>query len=285
MSISLKDKSIIICSIVRNAERGLKRNIPVIDAFCSKFNDYKIVVYENNSTDHTKELLKAWHLNDTERIHTIMEDTDAQATIPSSRAVTGNPFFCYKRIAKMTNLRNQYMDYVEKMGWKADYLMVVDLDVAQLYLKPLLSSFELNVSWDAVAAYGYSTSPRLRRRYHDSYALWENGEENTPKTEATIKEYADKYAELCKEGKPIPVYSAFGGVAIYKYEAIAGLRYQTLDNGDDAVEVKCEHFSIYKQMHDRGFKQIYINPLMYLKYQDLTWRIAWNSFKRIFLNK
>lgn len=173
MSISLKDKSIIICSIVRNAERGLKRNIPVIDAFCSKFNDYKIVVYENNSADHTKELLKAWHLNDTERIHTIMEDTDAQATIPSSRAVTGNPFFCYKRIAKMANLRNQYMDYVEKMGWKADYLMVVDLDVAQLYLKPLLSSFELNVSWDAVAAYGYSTSPRLRRRYHDSYALWE----------------------------------------------------------------------------------------------------------------
>lgn len=33
----LINKSIIICSIVRDAEKGLKRNIPVIDRFCNAF--------------------------------------------------------------------------------------------------------------------------------------------------------------------------------------------------------------------------------------------------------
>ena len=49
--------SIIICSIVRNAEKGLINNIPIIDALCEHFNDYKIIIYENDSTDNTKNIL------------------------------------------------------------------------------------------------------------------------------------------------------------------------------------------------------------------------------------
>ena len=60
MSISIKDKTFIICSIVRNAEKGLKVNIPVINAFCKEVHDFQIVIFENNSTDGTKALLTDW---------------------------------------------------------------------------------------------------------------------------------------------------------------------------------------------------------------------------------
>ena len=48
----IDQSSIIICSIVRNAEKGLKRNIPVIQEFCKYFANYRVVVYENDSTDN-----------------------------------------------------------------------------------------------------------------------------------------------------------------------------------------------------------------------------------------
>ena len=68
MSISIKDKTFIICSIVRNAEKGLKMNIPVVNAFCKEVHDFQIVVFENNSTDGTKALLADWIKQDATRI-------------------------------------------------------------------------------------------------------------------------------------------------------------------------------------------------------------------------
>ncbi len=271
------NNSIIICSIVRNAEKGLRWNIPVIENLCRFFHEYKIYVYENDSTDHTKELLTGWQKRDPEHVYISLNNTCPSKTIPSAK-VTGNvnPFFSKLRISKMISLRNHYMDYIEANHWDADYLMVVDLDVAQLYLKPILSSFSSDVDWDAVTAFGYSLSPKLKRRYHDTYALTEYGDENNPQTEFKIKALADSYGYLNNVESWKRVYSAFGGLAIYKYEAVKGLRYQLIDNDDERVEVRCEHFSICKQMADRGYDKVYINPIMRLKYQALSMQIIFN---------
>ena len=64
----IKEATLIVCSIVRNAEKGLRNNIPVIDELCKYFKDYRIIVYENNSIDKTKEILRKWHNKDTNRI-------------------------------------------------------------------------------------------------------------------------------------------------------------------------------------------------------------------------
>ena len=81
--------------------------------------------------------------------------------------------------------------------------------------------------------------------------------------------------------KPIP---RIGGLAIYRYDAIKGLEYTepALRNDDDRVEVKCEHFSLYKQMINRGFDRFFINPAMELKYQKLSFSIIKNSLLRYF---
>ena len=266
--------SIIICSIVRNAEKGLRRNIPVIECLCNSFNGYKVFVYENDSADRTKEVLRAWQERDPEHVFVSLNNTDAGKTIPSAKeAGNVNPFYSKRRISKMVALRNHYLEYIEVHRWSADYLMVVDLDVAQLNLDGILSSFKSNREWDAVAAYGYSLSPKLRRRYHDTYALTEYGDEVNPQTEQKIKELADSYAIIGDTKEWKRVYAAFGGLAIYRFEAVKGLRYQLQNNDDERVEVKCEHYSIYKQMADRGFDKVYINPEMKLKYQSLSMKI------------
>lgn len=278
----LKDQSIIICSIVRDAEEGLRKNIPVIRSLVSLFKDYRIVVFENDSKDDTKKLLSTWEKDDKQHVKVFMDNLSSEKTIPSSRTVNCNPFFSRKRISKMVSLRNQYLEVIDQEGWSADYLMVVDLDVASLDLDSILSSFNSNVDWDAVTAFGYSLSPRLTRRYHDTYALTEYGDDKNPQTEEKIKLLADKYGKLSKADEWVRVYSAFGGLAIYKYEAIKGLRYKLIDNDDNRVEVRCEHFSICQQMEKRGYGKIYINPKMTLKYQGLTWKIITNSLKRKF---
>lgn len=276
----LREKTIIICSIVRNAEKGLMKNIPVINQICSLFNDYRIVVYENNSTDKTKFLLSQWKDSLGEKAYFVMDDIEPEKTIPKANSVTCNPFFSRKRISKMAFLRNQYMNVIDQLGWTPDYVMVVDLDVAQLYFESILSSFNTEMEWDAVTANGYSMGPNLRRRYHDTYALTEYGDEGNPQTEDKIKFLAGKYGKLKNGDNWVRVFSAFGGLAIYRYEAVKGLRYQLLDNNDDRVEVRCEHFSIYKQMAERGYDKVFINPSMNLKYQDLNFRIVWNTIVR-----
>lgn len=277
----LQNKSLIICSIVRNAEAGLARNIPVINDLCTYFKDYKIVVYENDSKDNTKYILQKWHAQFPEKVHVSVNNLGAKSTIPQSKEVNVNPFFSSQRISRMVNLRNQYIEYIQKNNWSSDYVMVVDLDVAQLNLNGILSSFTSNIQWDAVTAFGYSISPKLKRRYHDTYALTMWGDENNPQTEAKIKEYADSLGKLKPTDDWVRVFSAFGGLAIYKYEAIKDIKYQLIYNNDSRVEVKCEHYSITEQMISKGYNQFYINPSMQLKYQDISLKLILRNIKKI----
>lgn len=282
---SLNESTIIICSIVRNAEKGLRRNIPIINELLMHARDYRVFVYENDSVDGTKDLLQKWHQKDSLRIHISLNDYDSSRTIPTSNLTKGvNPFFSHRRIDKMAMLRNTYMKYVEKQKWEADYMIVVDLDVAQIGLDGILSSFESKQEWDAVTALGYSIGPNLRRRYHDTYALTLFGEEKFPQTEQKVRSLAGLYSVLKGYGSWLRVFSAFGGLAIYRYDAVKGIRYAypSLNNDNDRVEVRCEHYSLYKQMAERGYDKVYINPAMTLKYQDLSMMIILNSLKRKF---
>lgn len=278
--IDLSTKELVICGIVRDAEKGLRVNIPIINDFVRYFHEYTIIIYENDSKDATKEILKKWSDEDDKHVHVFMDNLNQQKPTPKSNIVSCNPFYSRKRITKMAYLRNQYMERLERMNIVADYLVIVDLDVAKLNLSAILNSFNSEKEWNAVAANGYSLGPNLKRRYHDTYALTEFGDEINPQTENKIKLLAHKYGTLKNGDNWVRVFSAFGGLAIYKYEAIKGLRYQVLDNNDNRVEVRCEHYSIYKQMAERGYDKVYINPAMILKYQDLNFRIVWNTIVR-----
>lgn len=276
----LKEKSIIVCGIVRDAANGLKRNIPVIDAFVSYFGESKLLFFENDSLDDTKALLREWADRCRGRVFVMTENRNCEHATPASSEVKCNPFFSARRIGRMAELRNQYLEYIEDKGWETDYLMVVDMDVAAIDLNGLLSSFEPGREWDAVTAFGYSTSPKLKRRYHDTYALTEWGDEHNPQTEKKVKDLAVKYGSLKPDDDWVRVFSAFGGIAIYRYERVKGLRYMALPNDDPRVEVHCEHFSLYWQMAQQQEPYVFINPRMRIMYQRISLKIIFNSIKR-----
>jgi len=196
---SPSNSCIIICGIVRNAERGLKKNIPAINEFLTFFKDYRIFIYENDSTDNTKSILQGWANSDSERIHVSLNNVDSNKTIPSGKMSNGvNPFFSHKRIDKMASIRNYYLEYIYSKGWDADYLMIVDLDVAQILPSPILTSFNTSKNWDGVTAFGYSFSPKLRRRYHDTYALTLWGDQDNPQTENEQEPHLPAYRpDIC----------------------------------------------------------------------------------------
>lgn len=281
--VATKDKSIIICGIVRDAGKGLRKNIPVVKSLCRCFASYKIVVFENDSKDDTKDLLRAWADEDRENVHVSMCDRYQISTIPNNSPKAGiNRFFCHARIDKMASLRNQYLQYVEETGLTADYLAVVDLDVAQLFLEPILGAFACDRQWDAVCAYGYSISPSLRRRYHDTYALTRLEDRDIPQTEEMIFR-KNRFLDGISAGHDwIRVASAFGGLTIYRFEALKDVRYQVLENNDPHVEVHCEHFSIYRQMEQNGYDRFFVVPSMVLKYQEIDKSVIKQFLKRIF---
>lgn len=280
-----RESTIIVCGIVRNAEPGLRKNIPVINNICSQFHDYKVVVYENDSKDGTKELLQNWHDSYNDKVFVIMDDGKKGKIIPSIRDVNCNPFFSRWRIEKMASLRNKYLTFVDNNGWSPDYLMVVDLDVSRISIDGVMSSFNSAYEWDAVTAFGYSYSPLMKKRYHDTFALVEVGKENTPQTEKSIYGYCQKYGKISPVQEWVRVYSAYGGLALYRYERIKGLRYKAIPNGDNRVESRCEHFSLYHQMCERGETFVYINPQMVVKYQSVTIGLIWRRLKMIISKK
>lgn len=279
---SPEESTVIVCGIVRNAASGLKRNIPAVNQICSRFKDYKVVIFENDSTDGTKGILHDWQNRFPGKVYCMTENIDSSSTIPAAGSVPGNRFFSEARNRKMTAYRNKYLQFIDDNKWTADYLMVIDLDIEKLFPEAVFSSFSGGPEWDAVTAFGYSTSPKLRRRYHDTYIFQEWERRGEPQTEQHMAEVAVKYGKL-KPGDPwVRVAAAFGGLAIYRFDAIQGLRYQVILNNDAQVPAYGDHYSLYKQMIERGYDRIYLNPSMYLKYQRVTFRIAWNSLKRKF---
>lgn len=277
----LTDSFVVVCGVVRDAAKGLRKNIPIMQQFCSQCRDYRVVVFENDSKDKSKELLLAWQATDRDRIAIFCEDRQCGSATPTAKEVLCNPAFSSYRIGRMAKLRNQYMEYVWKQNWDADYLIVVDLDVCGIELEGIKSSFETEQGWDAVTAFGYSNaSPRLKPRYYDTYALVPFGMEIVPQTTEQIVSRAYELGKIKRADPWIRVFSAFGGLAIYRYEAIKGLLYQVIKNDDAAVEVRCEHFSIYKQMMERGYTYFYINPKMRIQYQKITLKVLLRVFKR-----
>ena len=275
----MKESSIAICSIVRDCNRSLKRNIPIIEKLRANFKSSFIIIFENDSKDDTKLTLKNWSKNSDNVI--VKCETLNEVTILKHTTGKVNKYFSDYRISKMATFRNQYMSVLQELQNKFDDIIVVDLDIEKFYLDGIAHSFGLADQWDSVSSYGYSYSPFLRKRYHDSYALTELGDNLNPQNEETIINNQIKWSFL-KPGLPlIPVYSGFGGLAIYKYNAIKDKKYLAIKNNDPRVEVRCEHYSICHQMHKDNHTRVFINPNMRLLYQ----RISFSLIKKFIIQK
>ena len=62
-------EKVLICGVCRNIEKAVPNTIASIEKLGEKFLDYRAIVYENNSTDQTKQLLSLWAGKDPHAIY------------------------------------------------------------------------------------------------------------------------------------------------------------------------------------------------------------------------
>jgi hypothetical protein len=170
----------------------------------------------------------------------------------------------------MAAYRNKYMQILSQNEFNRDFVIVIDLDISGFEIEGLINSFSIRTEWDCIAANGISLSSKLRRQYHDSYALIEKDKLDEIQTEGSIKTNRIKYSSFRKGMPFVPVDSAFGGMAIYKWNSINNAFYTCLVNNDQRVQCKSEHVGLHKSMIENGHSRIFVNPSMVIKYRSVT---------------
>ena len=210
----------------------------------SLFRSSKIIIYENDSTDKTLDILTIWK-------------NDNLIELITEKDVKG---IRTERLAYARNLL-----YKEAMKNNFDLLVVFDLDnvIDNLTPESIISCFnkELINDWAMIGA-------NQTGNYYDMFAL-RTFDDWMPFDFLKCRDIDKKPFDYCLNNryknipineKPIEVLSCFGGVAIYKRKYLDNCDYGKgfQMNGDEKIEF-CEHVNFNKGIINNGGK-IYINP-------------------------
>jgi len=214
----LSNKKILICGICRDIEQYVPWAIQNIEELGERFTDYHVFLYENNSADQTNFLLSEWATHNS-RI-TFVSEVLAESELP------------FHRTERLALARNKVLQMARDERF-ADfaYLLWADLDFAcQWPTDEIVNTIESSEDWNVVSANGIFREgiyrDRLAFRSKD-YPLgpevlgpcfWEDLEKS--------------WFKLSTEENWLPVYSAFGGLAIYKTKEILPFSYGGLVNDD-----------------------------------------------------
>jgi hypothetical protein len=146
------------------------------------------------------------------------------------------------------------------------FLVVVDLDgVNELLTPEAIQSCWGFDHWDAVTA-------NQRGPYYDLWALrhpdWMQGDcwrqyeflvaNGLSREKALYVAVLSRFFLIAETSSPIEVDSAFGGLAIYRRDALGDSRYVGLSPSGYEV---CEHVTFHSSLREKG-RRIFINPRM-----------------------
>ena len=261
------NKKVAVCILARDCDSALKRNIPQIEKLTAFFSDSKIIVIENDSIDGTKETLAHWAVIN-RNVTVISEDTN-QVTIPPKIDSGKNPTTSFFRINKMAHFRNKYLRFIKDSNIVADYVIVIDIDLDKIYPQKIFSAItNAPNDWSAIFANGllYTFLPCVTK-YYDNYAYvpYDSAKDSFKYKERHLN--VDKLNYALKKNDYVKVRSAFGGIGIYKYEALCDAKYQALPSLSGEDEALCEHVSVNLAVSNYG--KLYVSKKMKALYKKL----------------
>ena len=264
----------IICGIVKNCADKLDANINQAIKTGEKFNTYKLVIYENNSTDGTKDLLKKY-----KSAKIISEDIDPEtirqtSEIWSYKEITGSDHPC--RIEQIANARNRVIDEISKPEYdNFTHVIWIDLDSNGWTIEGINDSFLQTTPWDVIYANGINPN----RTYYDMYALRTLANPDMCFGPEIVGEHFWKNMKtnlnFFKEpASLIQVCSAFGGIGIFKKEIFKNHRYDCMVN--PAVKTFYKNI-IGKSVLSDKYKGLIQNPDTKFPSGYLEENIFWKS--------
>lgn len=277
---------IVIAGITRDNIRDIPTTIRHINYIGSFFKDYRVILFENDSTDGTKSALEKWQASDS-KVRIITKD-----------------FFNKKRPSHkfMAEARNYYLEALKSNEYNDfDLLLVLDMDMKYgIDVRAIEDSFSKINEWDAVCSNGIGNS---EGKMFDSFAFrndefpfspqeWqENCSKNDPNNKWT--KTCDKGKEYSKgiildslsfitgwqketrlywllimpqiqkiyniDAELVPVTSCFGGLAIYKRSIINDCEY-------DSIENDSEHIAFHQCINNKHNARMFLNPAQIIRY-------------------
>jgi glycosyltransferase involved in cell wall biosynthesis len=190
-----------ICGPVKNCGPYLKKVLQNIEKMGSLFDNYKIILYYDHSTDNTLQILKEYQQTNPKMMFYVNKK-------PISRFRTHN----------IAIARNYCLHFVKKNKEKFPFFIMMDLDdVNCKEVKiDILRKYLKREDWDALS---FNTSPK----YYDiwglsiyPYCFSYNHFENNVKNYNIIQNYVTSLLSKLPNGKLLPCISSFNGFSIYR---------------------------------------------------------------------
>ena len=258
---------LIIVGLAKNILGQLHMNLEYLQEIGKNFERCQFVIVENDSTDGTAEYLQSIQ---SETIKVLSFKASMPDAISHGAATL-------KRFEVMAFWRNKYMEEIRKPEYDDfTHVLVSDLDHhVGTSFKHVQTCFE-RADWDMVSANGTNSLHgtfeinlycRIARCiYYDTLAFRDKkynrtSRRNQAETNLPISKYrTDKKTDVFTLRAPIidstsidwiPVTSAFGGMTIYRKEALVSCSYGAYD---------CEHIVLHDEMIAKGYNRMFINP-------------------------
>lgn len=226
---------VVFAACARTVGPVLKANLWRVEEMGRQFRSWSAVVVENDSTDDTRETLDLWARSRDGHCHVI-------GTNNRRPHLHG---FQPERMQALAEYRNQYLEFITE-NIAADYVVVLDLDVWGGYAGLMDSIGRLDSRVLDLA--GVASTSVFQATVHTGDRMWLHYDQFAYRAAGWRNRMYQPYFPmwLPPPGSPmIDVYSAFGGMAVYRYHAIKGTRYASPD-GD------CEHVWLHRTMRARG---------------------------------
>lgn len=269
----MNEKSIIIIGAIRNGEKYIKQVLNNIIKIGNLFKNYKVIIYENDSIDATKNILNKYKKNNIEfifekdNIEFIFENNNIEFIFEK------NIDKLYQfRTQRLAYIRNKLLKYVLEKYTNYDYLLNMDLD-------DINSTNDIFTTFHYIFDYNEEIwdvqTIHQRKEYYDIWAYRKAGLIEydcwleVRKDESNKIPYNDSYNNhIAKYKTPytlkrglIPVISAFGGAAIYKMCKLVEAKDDGLYVGLNEYGEVCEHVYFHEVLKNKYNSKIFINPL------------------------
>jgi glycosyltransferase involved in cell wall biosynthesis len=249
----------IFVGIAKNVRPYISRVLSNVGECAKEFADKRIIIVENDSTDGTQEALYRWASVSEKHVYI--------------RVTDGPPDGC-TRTERLAYFRNIYLSEIERDKFnRFEYIIVFDCDnvVASWIDK---DAFVDAVKFLARDEENAAVFANTRGFYYDVWPLrhpiwcpgdcWYDAQRIntvTSQSEAVLSCVGARQVRITSTTPPIPVTSAFGGLAIYKRRYLLGRRYFARNRDGSPA---CEHVALNESISvDNG--KLFIFPRLLVK--------------------
>ena len=257
----ISSKTAVFGCLARDVEPNLHAMKRRLETLGKYFQDYVVIIYENDSKDRSRGLLQEWSDENPRIILMTCCDEGSCDCNLNLKDMYSYGMNSPARMDKMRTFRQKVLDHVKLYYSHYDYFIIVDFDLpGSFYLDGFFSCF-CREDYDMVFGSGLTTFPFVGYVNYDGLAFV--AEHQSFDFKDTILNELIDMNRVLKNPKIgddwIRCKSGFNGMAIYRMDSIKQCSY---DN--NLQKFKCEHIDLHHDMYMKKSDKIYYNPSLVL---------------------